>query len=97
MRHQFGVEARPVRDVGLLHAVDEHIFLAARAANAVVMTKDRDFVNLLARLGPPPAILWVTCGNTSNARLQEILMTVFPQAVTLLQSGESLVEISDAR
>jgi hypothetical protein len=32
------------------------------------MTKDRDFVEMLQRLGPPPKVAWVTCGNTSNAR-----------------------------
>lgn len=63
----------------------------------MVLTKDRDFVSLLGRLGPPPAVLWVTCGNTSNLRLQEVLTNAMPQALGLLRAGESLVEISDAR
>ena len=33
-----------------------------------MITKDRDFVELLGRLGPPPKIIWITCGNTSNTR-----------------------------
>jgi predicted nuclease of predicted toxin-antitoxin system len=37
------------------------------------MTKDSDFVDLVERLGPPPQIIWLTCGNTSNLRLREIL------------------------
>jgi predicted nuclease of predicted toxin-antitoxin system len=37
------------------------------------MTKDSDFVALLDRFGPPPQVIWITCGNTSNARLKEIL------------------------
>ncbi len=48
------------------------------------MTKDADFVGLLERLGPPPQVLWVTCGNTSNARLRQILHTALPAALTLL-------------
>ena len=37
------------------------------------MTKDSDFVLLLDKLGAPPQVIWVTCGNTSNARLKEVL------------------------
>ena len=61
------------------------------------MNVDSDFVLLLERLGPPPQILWVTCGNTSNARLRDILLTSFPEARARLEQGESLVETSDAR
>ena len=59
------------------------------------MTKDRDFVELVGRLGPPPQDLWVTCGNTSNARLSEILARVLPAAWKLLEQSEPLVEIGD--
>src|SRR5947209_1248550 len=92
----FGVEARAVRDLGLRDAQDAPIFQAARAAGAVVMTKDKDFVELLQRLGPPPKVLWVTCGNTSNARLREILSSTLPAALARLEGGESLVEIGVA-
>lgn len=33
------------------------------------MTKDSDFVSLLDSAGAPPRVMWVMCGNTSNARL----------------------------
>ena len=92
----FGIEARAVRDLGLRDAKDRPIFQAARAAEAVMMTKDSDFVEMLQRLGPPPKVLWVTCGNTSNARLREILSRELPAAVARLEGGESLVEIGVA-
>lgn len=60
------------------------------------MSKDEDFRLLAERLGPPPQILWITCGNTSNARLREILTKSLPAAIDLLRRGEPLVEISDA-
>jgi len=91
----FGMEAYVVRDLGLRDAKDPPIFQAARAAEAVVITKDSDFVEMLQRLGPPPKVLWVTCGNTSNARLREILSRDLPAAVKRLEGGESLVEIGD--
>jgi predicted nuclease of predicted toxin-antitoxin system len=93
----FGVTAHAVRDLELRAAKDLPIFRAAREAGAVIMSKDSDFVLLLERLGPPPQILWVTCGNTSNARLREVLLQTFPAARTRLEQGEPLVEISDAR
>jgi predicted nuclease of predicted toxin-antitoxin system len=91
----FGVEARAVRDLGLRDAKDREIFLSAREAKAVIMTKDSDFLTLLDRLGPPPQVLWVTCGNTSNVRLREVLTRTLLHAINLLEQGESVVEISD--
>ena len=92
---EFGVEARPVRDLGLRDAKDREIFLAAREAGAVVLTKDSDFVRLLEQLGPPPQILWITVGNTSNAHLKEVLSRSFNSAQELLRGGEPLVEITE--
>jgi predicted nuclease of predicted toxin-antitoxin system len=90
----FDVSAVAIRDLGLRDAKDKEIFQAARRENAIVMTKDSDFVLLLDRLGPPPQVIWVTCGNTSNARLKEILTNTLPKALELLTSGEKLVEIN---
>ena len=90
-----GIEARPLRDLGLVRAKDRQIYLAAREAGAVILTKDSDFLELAERLGAPPQVLWVTCGNTSNVRLRQILENVLPTALGMLERGESLVEISD--
>jgi len=80
--------------VGLRDAEDAAIFAAARAAGAVLMTKDSDFVDLVARHGPPPQIIWLTCGNTTNAALRRILTTAWPRVTDLLAAAEPLVEIS---
>jgi predicted nuclease of predicted toxin-antitoxin system len=90
----FGVTAIALRDIGMRDAEDQEIFELAKAQEAIIMTKDRDFVDLLYRLGSPPQIIWLTCGNTSNAGLQEILSATLTQALQLLQAGEMLVEIS---
>ena len=88
------IEAIAVRDLGLRDAEDQVIFFSAREANATVMTKDSGFLELQKRLGTPPKIIWVTCGNTSNERLKEILAANLRQACELLESGEILVEIT---
>ena len=92
---QFKIDALSVRRVGLLNATDPVIFEAAREANAVVLTKDVDFTLLLERLGPPPQVLWVRCGNTSNVHIRRVLMATLPDALQLLIAGEPLVEITD--
>jgi predicted nuclease of predicted toxin-antitoxin system len=54
-----------------------------------------DFRHLLDRFGPPPQVLWLTCGNTSNERLQEVLRATIPAALELLAAGEPLIEIGN--
>lgn len=90
----FNVKANALRDLGLRDAEDEEIFIAAKNSNAIVMTKDSDFLSLLDKFGGPPKIIWLTCGNTSNANLKIILSKTLLQAIELLENGEELVEIS---
>ena len=92
----FGIETEAVRDIGLHNARDLEIFLAARDAGAVVVTKDSDFIYLIERRGPPPQVIWLTCGNSSNYYLRGLLERTLPQALTLLEGGQGIVEISDA-
>jgi predicted nuclease of predicted toxin-antitoxin system len=89
----FGVSALPVRDLGLLDGNDREIFLAARERQATIITKDSDFVGLLESLGPPPKIILLTCGNTSNAILRSVLAKSLPRAMEFLETDEVLVEI----
>lgn len=97
LRAEFDIEAEVVRDLGLRDAEDLVIFEAARDAGAVVMSKDADFVDLVSLHGPPPQILWVTFGNTSNRAIRRLLTTRLPEAIRLLESGEPLVELSASR
>jgi predicted nuclease of predicted toxin-antitoxin system len=90
----FGITALALRDVGLRDAEDIEIFEAAKTQEVIVVTKDSDFVDLANRFGAPPQIIWLTCGNTSNARLKEILNATLLEALELLRSGEVLVEIN---
>ena len=58
----FAIEAVPVRDMGLKNASDLQIFEAAKHAGVVLITKDSDFSDLIARFGSPPQVIWVRCG-----------------------------------
>jgi predicted nuclease of predicted toxin-antitoxin system len=89
------LNAKSLRSLGLRNATDYEIFRQARAQNIVLMSKDQDFVKLIEINGTPPKLIWVTCGNTSNARMCEILKESLLQAILLLNNDESIVEISD--
>ncbi len=55
------------------------------------MTKDADFVRWVEQQGPPPQIRWVTVGNTSNARMKEVLEETLMCAEFRASSGASRV------
>jgi predicted nuclease of predicted toxin-antitoxin system len=90
-----GVDCTSIRALALQRAADLEIFQAARAAGAVVMTKDADFAALVQQLGPPPQIVLISCGNTSNAHFREVLTTAWQTVREMLERGEPLVEIGD--
>jgi len=94
-RNYEDIEAKSVRAVGLRDADDQEIYQAAREADVVMMSKDSDFLSLLDRHGPPPRMIWVTCGNTSNWRMREILDQTLQSAAEMLEEGETVVEIGD--
>ena len=90
------METYALRDRHLRDAEDEQIFQQARHQGIVIISKDGEFVEMVLRLGIPTQRLWVTCGNVTNRRLQNLLTQVFPQAQKLLASlGEAVVEIAD--
>ena len=95
IERDLGLSAYPVRALGLRDADDRVIFDAARRAGAIVLTKDRDFVDLLRRFGSPPKVLLVTCGNTSNERMRAVLSATLVAALRLLEQGEELIELTD--
>ena len=95
LKQIFNVEAYALRDLNLRDAEDELIFQQARQQGIVIISKDSDFVEMVLRLGMPPQLLWITCGNVTNRRLQSLLMQVFPRAQQLLAAGEAIIEITD--
>ncbi len=93
IRNNFAIDAVALRDIGLRDATDNVIFEAAKKANATLVSKDSDFVELILRFGPPPKLIWLTCGNVSNAALQVLLGAKLAAAVALLEGGEPIVEL----
>ena len=95
MRTALSVACVPVRDLNLHRASDREIFMAARDAQVVIMTKDADFVGLVDQHGAPPQLILVTCGNTSNAHLRRVVEAAWPTILPMLERGEALVELGE--
>ncbi len=95
MSDTFSVNCTALRDLELDETDDLEIFTKAKGLAAVVIvSKDSDFADLVMKLGQPPQILWVTCGNCSTAKLREMFSAHFVSIHAMFLSGESLVELS---
>ncbi len=92
LNYRFNVKAIAVRDLGLRDASDMEIFSKAKEADAVIMTKNSDFIDLYFRFGAPPKIIIINCGNVTNQFLQIFLQDRFPEALKLLENT-AIVEI----
>ncbi len=64
---------------------DHQVFMKAReAGNTVLLTKDGDLNHLLHQFGPPPRIISVGIGNSSNQEVFDFLIPHLRKAVRLL-------------
>lgn len=86
-----GHDAVHVSEIGMIAASDGEIAARAAADNAVLVSKDEDFVTL--RLPDRFAFLWLRCGNASNRALAVWLEARWVQVEALLSSGELFVEV----
>ncbi len=93
IRERFGLECYSLKYLQMREASDEVIFGEGKKRNAIIITKDADFLNLQSKLGAPPKVIWLTCGNTSKDRLKEIFTQHLLQAIALLEESD-LVEIA---
>lgn len=89
-----GFEAEHVYDVRLGEAEDAIIWDHAANTEAVIVTKDEDFVSLITLRPHGPAVVWIRIGNTSRQALLEWFEPMLPAIVAALRSGEKLVEVT---
>jgi len=87
-----GQIAEHVRNIGLREASDARIWETARQTDAVILTKDEDFM-LRRSVTDGPQILWLRVGNVTNAALLSRMNEAWPDVYDLLRQGEPIVEI----
>jgi predicted nuclease of predicted toxin-antitoxin system len=93
IQEEFKIDCLSFESLNWLTLDDESVFMKARTMNAVIVTKDSDFLNLLLKYKAPPKVIWLTCGNTSRQRLKEILSSYLSVALQML-NDDDLVEIN---
>ena len=74
---------------------DEAIFLKAKEfGNIIILTKDKDFADLLERLLSPPKVILLKIGNCSNEKIKNILLEYLLFAIEeLVNTNNEMVEI----
>ena len=62
-----------LRDIKLESGPDNLVWEHAKSNALVIVTKDSDFVQLSARLGHPPKVIWLRLGNVSTRDVASLL------------------------
>jgi predicted nuclease of predicted toxin-antitoxin system len=79
----------------LREAEDSDIWDYALANHAAVITKDQDFAERLLASRPAPVIVWLRIGNTSNRALLALLLPLWPDVISRIESGDNLIEVRE--
>jgi predicted nuclease of predicted toxin-antitoxin system len=80
-------------DLGLHTADDSVLWKYALEHQAVIITKDEDFVDCWLLSNQPAALVWVRKGNCSTQSLLSWFEPLWPDIVKRLEQGERLVEL----
>ena len=86
-----GHEATHVINIGLGGASDEAIADRVIADQAMLISKDEDF--LILRLPDRFGLLWLRCGNATNRALSAWLEARWDRVEYLLADGEQMIEL----
>ena len=86
-------EAVHVFDVGLVSAEDPGIWAFAVSSQAILVTKDEDFLTIRAMSANGPAVVWLRIGNATNRVLIDWFAKRFATILAALASGEGIVEV----
>jgi predicted nuclease of predicted toxin-antitoxin system len=81
--------------LGLSTADDRTVWQAAKQADFILVSKDRDFVSLALRFGRPPLLVWLKIGNADVQGTANLIVnnTALIKAA-LADSGALIVELS---
>jgi predicted nuclease of predicted toxin-antitoxin system len=90
---EHGHVAEHVIDIGPGDIPDRELWRYALEHQAVIVTKDEDFANMLATGVDAPAVVWIRVGNTRRASLLAWFEPLIDQIVTMVEVGDRLIEL----
>jgi predicted nuclease of predicted toxin-antitoxin system len=88
-----GHEATHVTEMLPADARDADVARLAMKMQAVLITKDEDFIDLSLRSVLKTPLLWLRCGNMTTASLWARLEPALPTIVSAFENGERMVEV----
>jgi predicted nuclease of predicted toxin-antitoxin system len=90
-----GHDAVHVCDIEMTSASDHAVRGEAARREAVILTKDEDFVFIgrTRDTTSSPAVVWIRVGNCSRRNLLAAVLPLLPTIVQMLEAGEKLIEI----
>ena len=77
----------------MLRARDRAIWDKAIELDAVLISKDADFVTLRALRPTGPPVVWIWLGNVSRAALLDRIERALPSIVSQIERGEKVVVV----
>lgn len=89
----FGIAAFSLKYLALDRSSDLEIFSKAKAEGVVLLSKDSDFLQLLDQWGPPPQVVFLRLGNSTNAFLRRYFTSKWSEVKAFLDQGVALVEV----
>jgi predicted nuclease of predicted toxin-antitoxin system len=90
-----GHQATHVFHAALAKAHDPDVWDHARQRNAIIVSKDEDFVDRWLLDPTPVALIWIRKGNCSNRVLLAWLEPLWPDTVKRLEQGERFIELRE--
>jgi predicted nuclease of predicted toxin-antitoxin system len=61
-----------VRPLNLDRADDQAIWQFAKTNGFTIVSLDSDFADMAGLFGPPPKVIWLRCGNQTNAVIEKL-------------------------
>lgn len=89
---ELGHDAEHVYDIGMHAASDRAIWQKAAETDAVIVTKDEDFVQI-GKSSTGPQVVWLRMGNVGRKALLDRISKALPQIIEAIESGERVIEI----
>lgn len=87
-------DSSQTRLLGMAQSADTEIWDFAKINGFVVVTLDKDFSDLSLLRGHPPKVIWLRCGNSTVASVEELIRIHLPEIEGFSRSDEaSLLEI----
>jgi len=90
---EHGHQADHVTEIGPGDAPDRVLWQYALDHDAVIVTKDEDFADMVAIGLEGPPVVWVRIGNTRSAALLRWFAPLIDDIVKMVDNGQRLIEL----